>query len=212
MSVAEAHHLLKRYMIEMGVDPALIDVAAKVSADRVRFVSREEIARFGIEARDYYETPWTPYEDVSKRYYVLKSVTQTAAPDSADYRTSVLRMGCKTAGRIPILLRRELLPSEAGARSVVDVTVGEGTFKLDGRVSRGAIEVRYGSTGAEFFQQAIAVPHTVITETATPPAPAPGQPREIKFSTKGLSKALDELQKDCGEAKAADDSKLPPLR
>jgi len=32
MSVAEAHHLLKRYMIEMGVDPALIDVAPTASA------------------------------------------------------------------------------------------------------------------------------------------------------------------------------------
>jgi hypothetical protein len=212
MSVAEAHHLLKRYMIEMGVDPALIDVAAKVSADRVRFVSRDEIARFGIEARDTYETPWTPYQDVSKRYYVLKSVTQSTAPDGPDHRTTVLRMGCKTAGRIPILLRRELLPSETGASSVVNVTVGEEAFKLDGRVSRGAIEVRYGSAGSEFFQQAIAVPHIVVTETATPPAQAPGQPREIKFSTKGLSKALDELQKDCGEAKAADDAQLPALR
>jgi hypothetical protein len=212
MSVAEAHHLLKRYMIEMGVDPALIDVAAKVSADRVRLVSREEISRFGIEARDAYETPWTPYEDVSKRYYVLKSVTQAAAPDSADYRTSVLRVGCKTAGRIPILLRRELSPSETGASSVVNVTVGEGTFKLDGRVSRGAIEVRYGSTGAEFLQDAIAVPYIVITETLTAPAQVPGRPREIKLSTKGLAKALDELPRDCGEAKAADDGKLPPQR
>jgi hypothetical protein len=121
-------------------------------------------------------------------------------------------VGCKTAGRIPILLRRERLPSESGGWSVVNVTVGEEAFKLDGRVSRGVIEVRYGSTGAEFFQHAIAVPHIVITETATPPAQAPGQPREIKFSTKGLSKALDELQKDCGETKAADDAKLPAVR
>jgi hypothetical protein len=130
------------------------------------------------------------------------------AADSADYRTSVLRVGCKTAGRIPILLRRELLASETAASSVINVTVGEGTFKLDGRVSRGAIEVRYGSTGDDFFQNAIAVPHIVIAETSTAPAQAPGRPREIKFSTKGLSKALDELQKDCGEAKAADDAKL----
>jgi len=150
--------------------------------------------------------------DVSKRYYVLKSVTQAAAPDSADYRTSVLRVGCKTAGRIPILLRRELLPSETSVSSVINVTVGEGTFKLDGRVSRGAIEVRYGSTGDDFFQNAIAASHIVVTETATLPAQAPGPPREIKFSTKGLSKALDELQKDCGGAKAAGDVKLPPLR
>src|SRR5205085_1737488 len=80
-SIANAHHILKGYMIEMGVDPALIDVAAKVSADRVHILTRDEIARFGIEARDVYETPWMPYEDVSKRFYLLKAVTQATATE-----------------------------------------------------------------------------------------------------------------------------------
>src|SRR5262249_41642158 len=137
MSVAEAHHLLKRYMIEMGVDPGLIDMAAKVSAHRVRFVNREEGVRFGIEGGDSSETQWTPYQDVSKRYYLMKSVTQPITPDSTAYRTSVLRVGCKTADRVPVLLRRELPAGETGASSV-SVTIGEGTFKLDGRVTRGA--------------------------------------------------------------------------
>jgi hypothetical protein len=201
MSVAEAHHLLKRYMIEMGVDPGLIDMAARVSADRVRLVSREEIARFGIEAGDHFETQWTPYQDVTKRSYLLKSVTQSYASASADLRTSVLRVGCQIAGRVPILLRRELLASETVAPSV-DVAVGEGTFKLEERVSRGAIEVRYGSTSAELFQQAIAAPQIIVTETLA--SEEPGRPREIRFSTKGLAKALDELQKDCAESEAAD--------
>jgi hypothetical protein len=119
------------------------------------------------------------------------------ATDGTDYRTTVIRVGCKTAGRIPILLRRELLASESWVAAAVNVTVGEGTFVLDGRVTRGAIEVRYGSTGAEFFQNAIVVPHIVVAEAFTPPGSAPGWSRVIKFSTKGLSKALEELEKDC---------------
>jgi hypothetical protein len=209
-SIADAHHLLKRYMIEMGVDPALIDVAAKVSADRVRTLSREEIARFGIEARDVYETPWVPYEDVSKRFYVLKAVTQATATDGTDFRTSLLRVGCKIGDRVPILLRRELLASEigAGAVAVVKVAVGDGTFSLDGRVTKGAIEVRYGAAGAELFQNAVTVPHIIVAEAPAPAGNAPGSSRVIKFSTRGLSKALDELQKDCGGSKVPDDAAL----
>jgi hypothetical protein len=58
----DVHGLLKRYMIEMGVDPGLIDAAAEINADRVRFMSRDEIARFGVETRGYYETQWMTYQ------------------------------------------------------------------------------------------------------------------------------------------------------
>jgi hypothetical protein len=104
------------------------------------------------------------------------------------------------------LVAARLLASEMAVSSVVNVTVGEGRSTRRASVE-GAIEVRYARP-ATIFQNAIAVPHIVIAETSTAPAQAPGRPREIKFSTKGLSKALDELQKDCGEAKAADDAKL----
>ena len=72
----DIHRLLKRYVIGMGIDPALFDAAAKVSADRVRYLSRDEIARFGIETRGFYETPWMPYKENAKRPVVVKSVTQ----------------------------------------------------------------------------------------------------------------------------------------
>jgi hypothetical protein len=212
LSVDEGHHLLKRYIIEMGVDPALIDAAAKVGADRVRFLSRDEIARFGIEIRELYETPWVPYEDVSKRFYVLKAVTQGEDGGSTEYRTRLLRVGCDVAGRTPFILRRELLPNEIGVASAISVAAGNGKLALDGKLIRDAIEVRYASSGTEFVRNAVAAPHIVVAEAFTPPADAPAWSRVIKFSTKGLSKALEELQKDCSGPKVPDTAKLRPER
>ena len=127
-SVDDAHHLLKRYLIEMGVDPGLVDVAAKVSADRVRYLSRDEIGRFGIESSEFYQTPWMTYEDVSKRFYALKAVTLVEGIGGVEYRTRVLRVGCEIAGRMPFLLRRELLANEIGVPSAISVTVGNDEF------------------------------------------------------------------------------------
>ena len=194
----------------MGVDPGLVDVAAKVSADRVRYLSRDEIGRFGIESSEFYQTPWMTYEDVSKRFYALKAVTLVEGIGGVEYRTRVLRVGCEIAGRMPFLLRRELLSNEIGVSSAISVTVGHDEFALEGRVIRDAIEVRYGSAGREFARNAATAPHIVITETFTPPGNAPGWLRVMKVSTKGLSKALEQLQKECGYAQPPldDDVKL----
>jgi len=211
ISIADAHHLLKRYLVEMGVDPGLIDVAAKVSADRVRYLSRDEIGRFGIESSEFYETPWMPYEDVSKRFYALKAVTLVEGISGVEHRTRVFRVGCEVAGRAPFLLRRELLANEIGVASAIKVAVGDDEFALDGKVIRDAVEVRYGSAGREFARNAEAAPRIVITETFTP-ANAPGWLRVMNVSTKGLPKALEQLRKDCGREQPLDDAKLRGAR
>jgi len=210
-SVEDAHHLLKRYLVEMGVDPGLVDVAAKVSPDRVRYLSREEIARFGIESSEFYETAWMPYEDVSKRYYALKAVTLVEGISGVEHRTRVFRVGCEVAGQVPFLLRRELLPNEIGVASAIKVAVGDDEFALDGRVMRDAIEVWYGPAGRDFARNALSAPRIVITETFSP-TNAPGWLRVMNVSTKGLPKALEQLRKDCGGEPSLNGAKLRGAR
>ena len=50
---------LRAYLAEMGGDPGLIDFATRVRPDRIHWMSREEIERYHIETRGYYEAPWT---------------------------------------------------------------------------------------------------------------------------------------------------------
>jgi hypothetical protein len=49
--VEDVHAGRKRYVLEMGADPGLVDVAQKIPFDRAHVMSRDEIARFGIETR-----------------------------------------------------------------------------------------------------------------------------------------------------------------
>jgi hypothetical protein len=52
---------LRRYVVSMGIDPALVDAAAKIPSRTFRGLSRGEMERFGIETRGVHETPWFAY-------------------------------------------------------------------------------------------------------------------------------------------------------
>jgi hypothetical protein len=183
-------------VVGMGVDPSLIDAAAKISADSVRFMSRDEITSFGIETRGFYETPWLPYRDHLQRHYVLKSVTQAKGANGTEYRTSMLQLTCVGGGpAIALLYQRELSANEIGVPTIVRVAAGEGELVL-GYATAGTTEHRSVMTSWEFLRNESAVPSIVVTETFTPPE-APGWSHVIKVSTNGLWKAAEELQKTC---------------
>jgi hypothetical protein len=229
--VDDFHGLLKRYFIEMGVDPGLIDAAAKVSANTVRYMSRDEIGRFGVEVWDIYETPWMAYQDGSNQYFVLKSITQTGGAGGREQRTSSIRMWCIGGGMgIWLVYQRELPSNEIGTAAVIRLAADDSEYVLkDGRGTAGSAqrstsiaqevlrqfvvsvrapsygrEERSASASLEFLRNAIAAPSIVITESLTPQADGSSSSRVVKFSTNGLSKALEPLQKNCGEAKLQD--------
>src|SRR5436190_11650159 len=66
---------LRRYVLLMGVDPALVDAAAKIPSRTFRGLSGGEIKRFGIETRGVHETPWLAYRGPAEKLILLKSVT-----------------------------------------------------------------------------------------------------------------------------------------
>ena len=49
---------LARYIGEMGIDKALFEAAAQIRHERVRYLSLDEIARFGIDRREFQESRW----------------------------------------------------------------------------------------------------------------------------------------------------------
>src|SRR5262245_12205028 len=59
--IDKAENFLRRYLVGMGVDPALVDAAARISSRTFRGLSRGDMERFGIETRGVYETPWFAY-------------------------------------------------------------------------------------------------------------------------------------------------------
>ena len=195
----------KRYVIEMGVDPGLVDAAEQVRFDRLHVLTREEIAKFGIETRGLYETPWM-LDRNSARWTLLKSVTQAKggneASEGAEYRTRVVRLRCETTGSIMLSYRRPLRAGERDVASNVRLGIGGREFESPGREIGGELVVSQVFTDLEFFRAAMSA-DILMTETFSP-RDAQGWSSVTRLSTAGLSQMLGEWLERCADPKPAD--------
>jgi hypothetical protein len=181
----------------MGVDPALVDAAERVRFDQIHVMTRQEIARFGIETRGPYETPWM-LDRNSPHLTLLKSVTRAERADGADYRTGVVRIWCESPSGFVLSYRRDLRSSERGIESTVRLGIGGRDF-VHGREGGDAIELSQIFADLEFFRTAVSA-DIVITE-AFSPRNAQGWSSVTKLATTGLSRMLGEWLGRCADPK-----------
>jgi len=203
----------KRYVIEMGADPGLVDSAEQVRFDRLHVVTRQELAKFGVETRGLYETPWM-LDSNSPRWTLLKSVTQAKAgnkggnerrneaPENAEYRTGMVRVWCDSTPRITFSYRRELRASERDVASTVRLRIGGRDFEPQGSEIEGGLVVSQVFTDIEFFRTAMSA-DILITESFSP-RNAQGWSGTIRLATSGLPALLDGWLSHCAVTKPAD--------
>jgi hypothetical protein len=189
----------RRYLIEMGVDPALVDAAERVRFDQIHILTRQEIADFGIETRGRYETPWM-LDKNSQRWTLLKSVTQANGADRPEYRTGVVRISCEGANRILFSYRRELRAGESEMAPDVRLGIGDRDVLLHGSEIGGELAVSLVLTDLESFRTAMAADIRVAEVFA--PRGAPGWSSETMFSSAGLAPALGEWLARCTDPKS----------
>jgi hypothetical protein len=89
-------NFLRRYVTVMGVDPDLVDAAAKIPSRSFRGLSRGEMERFGIETRGVHETPWFAYNGPAGEFILLKSVTYPTEETGDEYRTRTVGLACSS--------------------------------------------------------------------------------------------------------------------
>jgi hypothetical protein len=92
--IDKTENSLRRYVVGMGVDPALVDAAAKIPSRTFRGLSRGEIERFGIETRGVHETPWFAYHGPAGEFLLLKSVTYPTGDTGDEYRIRTVGLAC----------------------------------------------------------------------------------------------------------------------
>jgi hypothetical protein len=180
---------------QMGVDPALVDAAAKVPSRSFRELSRREMERFGIETRGVHETPWFAYHGPAGEFLLLKSVTYPTGDTGDEYRTSTVGFACSPFHpNIRFMYRQELAARESRTPpmirakigdSLIDLTtlkpqkdVAEKSFDLEPRQLQSAIE-----TGSFEF--------TEMFDQSKKPALV------VKFSALGLSENIVALESKC---------------
>jgi hypothetical protein len=190
-----ADRLILAYIKKMGADPALLTLARTIRFEDMHVLTREEIARFGIDRRPLAETPWK-FEN-GARGVVSKAALQIDDGETS-YRPSHWRLFCFNAEQFELDFQRKATDevsstlaavSMSGAGSKPQVfTVGRSKvagYEIWGlRMNRGSVQSLAGVSQFEF------------TETSQTPD-GHRLAHAASFSNEGFAGALDSLLATC---------------
>ena len=188
-----ADRMLSSYVSKMGAESALLDLAKTVKFESMHILTREEIARFGIDRRVFVETPWT-FESNGRS--MVRKVAVARSDAGGSYRTLQWRLFCFTAAQFELDFQRQL--PAASTFSAVSISSGGPrplSFTFPPAKPQG-FEI-WGLRMTRASIQSLAdLPQFDFTETSFAPD-GRGLVRPGKFSTEGLAGALDSLLATC---------------
>lgn len=194
--IRAAHSHVARYAAEMGISRALVDAAAAVPNDTIRFISREEIARFGIDKRAFIETRWTA--EVGTTGSFAKWIMEVRGTEPKRYRTTMIRFGCsgklidmRISRRAAALDKVPLIVVKAGDR---DVYLGAARTWFDSKGEEG--ETRAARVPVYFLDRAVARETVELIEAASY-ATASTPLHQTVVSTAGFAPLLGALLQKC---------------
>ncbi len=124
-ALARANERIERYLASMGIDRALFRMASEVSHERVRYLTRDEMARFGIDRRDFHESHWMAEEGPSGAAAVVKFATAAKAGEPKQYRVMQLLLACGRPGFITVGFARDLDPADRLASAALAASGSE---------------------------------------------------------------------------------------
>ena len=188
---------LARYIAEMGIGRGLFEAAAAIEHERLRYISRDEIARFGIDARAFHESRWVV--DEGSRFVVAKFATE-ARGSSKQYRTAKFELSCGRSGNLNLVFSRELAATDRAVS--IAVTARKADFILPARRGKPILgyndvemEDRFARVPIAFFEDAAA--GDTIEMMEAPDLAAPDKARRMQLSTAGLKSAIAALSRQC---------------
>jgi hypothetical protein len=199
----------RRYMREMGIDTAVLDMAEKVPHEDVYYLSRDEIARFRIDRRDFAETPWFFARFSNGNAYISKWIVEARGPERKEYRVSVVTLRCSTASRVSLQYVRGLASDEIGRAATATFSVGKEKtrLRLAGDTRRDTIDTgglfASGTVPVSFADVEASSSDTTIRVTEADPRLDTKLYNVIELSTHGLAASLKHLRERCaGSAQA----------
>jgi hypothetical protein len=191
--IRAAHERVAQYAAEMGFGRAVVDAAAAVPFETVRYLKREELVRFGIDPRAFSESRWTREED-NGRASLTKYMIGAAPGEPKRYRMTLMRLSCAPTRRVLVQLAREQAPAEKVTAALI---VGGSEIALRSlgkpRKTENGLETELRAAFAlsAAFEQAVKAGRIELVEAAEG---APAQRRTL--STAGLT-GLSGLGENC---------------
>ena len=204
---------LRTYIHSMQIDDGLFRALMKVPHEHVRILTRDEIAHYGIDTREFQETPWTflPATAPSTTDSVVKMFSLPKGREHNEYRNSMIQLTCRNGPQVTVHYVRALASDETEGRGAktthASISLVSGANRLDFPIE-GTIgkfdwidpgvtnDDRLVAQDPELFDAAATRPTIEVIEGDGPDArKAPG--RTIKLSTAGLADALAALRRSC---------------
>jgi hypothetical protein len=203
-----AHERIQDYLREMGIDNALLRAASAVPFESGRFLERDDVVRFGIDRREFGETPWQfvdkPVPLVSKRFFARTD------SDKFRYLDGFVSVGCGAGQSNRLALARDHVVSEtsgAGPRSV-SISVNGQRVELRDQIPATGIDIRSAWLSASTFDAAGDT--ATIRLSGTDVARSDESAGSIVLNMHGFSAEYAKLRKGCdGSAHIATAAAIP---
>ena len=198
---------IQYHLRTMQISDELFNVISKVPFEQIRNLSRDEIASFGIDTREFLETRWMAGEPepTPEPPSTIKLLVEAKGPSRNERRASMIDLACAAPQRVLVSYVRGLGSDEIVATRAIKFVIGDRNIpfspkasisKIDALDMGGLFDTRSAETPFDLFEAAAARDSIEIIEV-DPTNPATPS-RTIKLSTDGLSKALEALRKECG--------------
>lgn len=194
---------LRDYVREMGVSTELVDVAEAVPNEKLYNLTRNQIARLGIDRSPFAETPWKFIEGASTSPAMSKFFFEARGEGKPEFPASYIRLACGNGGKAAVFYSRGLISGETNAnnRQQIRLLVGEdglqvnstGVRQFDWIENERSFDVRFAVT--DFSR--LRVPGDVLEIVETSLADSGPYAHVVKLSAKGWGEALGRLREKC---------------
>jgi hypothetical protein len=114
-----ADHMLSSYFAKMGIAHELLDLAKTVKFEDMHVLTREELIRFGIDRREFVETPWV-FESTGRTMVRKSAVAKSDNGNS--YRLLQWRLFCLNNGQFELDFHRQV----AAVSELATVSISSG--------------------------------------------------------------------------------------
>src|SRR5262244_2940627 len=197
--IDKTENSLRRYVVAMGVDPGVVDAAAKIPSRTFRGLSRGEMERFGIETRGVHETPWFAYQGPVGEFLLLKSVTYPTGDTGDQYRTRTVGLACSPFHpSIRFMYHQEFTANENRAPPLIRVKIGDSLIDLATLNPQKDLVEKSIDLGLGNLQSAIETGSFEFTEMFDQ-SMIKKPSLVVRFSTLGLSANVVALESKCAK-------------
>ena len=189
-----ADRMLSAYIVRMGGDIGLFDLARSVRFESQHVLTRDEISRFGIDRRDIAETPWKFENGVRSMVSKFAAVREETG---TSWRLSQWRIVCASSEQFELNFQRPALTAGSSLPTVAISGVGPAPQHFNWPPAKfQGYEIWALRVTPASVQGLAASPQFEFTESAQA-ADGKRLARAARLSTEGLSGALTRLAATC---------------